>query len=422
MKGLFRTEALEHRQHAWLGGIQLIRPLSLTVLTVFVLVVATARGRVPFDRRIHAQGSVVGLPGARPRRDPPAAAASGHGRRDGMPSKGRRCAAATCCSCCRSIAQRFPATRESAVKESLDARQRSLRSAAQQQTQLLQAQRAGHEQQLSDLRRELAQMDAEAALHRERLRWRSRAWRAWSRCAPTTSFRKRKCRPRAKRCWGCARRRRRWSGNAPRSCARSARSRRNCASCRLRALAQQGEIEREPGLAGARDGRERGAPQHRRACAAGRRGGRGAGRAGTKRFASMPRWRAWCRPMRSLQAHLYAPSSAVGFVRPDQSVLLRYQAFRTRSSAITRAGCCRCRARRCRRASWRACRSQCARQSEAGRAAVPHHRGARAPGRAGLRPAATVGGGHATRGRRAARPAPAIEWMFEPVLGMAGRV
>jgi membrane fusion protein len=28
-----------------------------------------------------------------------------------------------------------------------------------------------------------------------------------------------------------------------------------------------------------------------------------------------------------LQAHLYAPSSAVGFVRPDQTVLLRYQAY-----------------------------------------------------------------------------------------------
>ena len=28
-----------------------------------------------------------------------------------------------------------------------------------------------------------------------------------------------------------------------------------------------------------------------------------------------------------LQAHLYAPSSAVGFVRAEQPVLLRYQAF-----------------------------------------------------------------------------------------------
>ena len=28
-----------------------------------------------------------------------------------------------------------------------------------------------------------------------------------------------------------------------------------------------------------------------------------------------------------LQAQLFAPSSAIGFVRPDQTVLLRYQAF-----------------------------------------------------------------------------------------------
>jgi len=39
---LFRPEALEHRERDWLGSIQLIRPVSLAVLTVFALLVAGA--------------------------------------------------------------------------------------------------------------------------------------------------------------------------------------------------------------------------------------------------------------------------------------------------------------------------------------------------------------------------------------------
>ena len=42
MASLFRPEALQHQQQAWLGGIQLIRPLSLTLLTVFMLACAVA--------------------------------------------------------------------------------------------------------------------------------------------------------------------------------------------------------------------------------------------------------------------------------------------------------------------------------------------------------------------------------------------
>ena len=37
MNQLFRREALEHRQRHWLGSIQLVRPLSLAVLTAFVV-------------------------------------------------------------------------------------------------------------------------------------------------------------------------------------------------------------------------------------------------------------------------------------------------------------------------------------------------------------------------------------------------
>ena len=40
MASIFRPEAVEGRRQAWLGSIQLIRPVSLSVLTGFVLLVA----------------------------------------------------------------------------------------------------------------------------------------------------------------------------------------------------------------------------------------------------------------------------------------------------------------------------------------------------------------------------------------------
>src|SRR5215470_7471180 len=40
MASLFRPEAIEGRRQAWLGGIHLARPVSLTVLTWVTLVVA----------------------------------------------------------------------------------------------------------------------------------------------------------------------------------------------------------------------------------------------------------------------------------------------------------------------------------------------------------------------------------------------
>ena len=42
MVSLFRPEVLEHRQREWLGSIQLIRQVSLAVLTTFVAVSAVA--------------------------------------------------------------------------------------------------------------------------------------------------------------------------------------------------------------------------------------------------------------------------------------------------------------------------------------------------------------------------------------------
>ena len=42
MGSLFRPEALEHRDRDWLGSIQLTRPVSLSVLTWFAVLVAAS--------------------------------------------------------------------------------------------------------------------------------------------------------------------------------------------------------------------------------------------------------------------------------------------------------------------------------------------------------------------------------------------
>ena len=42
MDALFRQEAIEHRNRTWIGEVQAIRPLSLRVLTLLVVVVLAA--------------------------------------------------------------------------------------------------------------------------------------------------------------------------------------------------------------------------------------------------------------------------------------------------------------------------------------------------------------------------------------------
>ena len=120
----------------------------------------------------------------------------------------------------------------------------------------------------------------------------------------------------------------------------------------------------------------------------------------------------------NLQAHLYAPSSAIGFLHAEQPVLLRYHAFPYQKfghqhGRIEQVSLAPLQASELAGLPWAGKRA---------RADVPHHRGAGAPAGAGLWRAATAGTRHATRRRRADRAPQVVEWLFEPVLGIAGRV
>jgi membrane fusion protein len=59
VSSLFRPEAVEAQRQQWLGRVQLVRPLSLTVLTVAVAAVALSCWHLPVRRRVHAQGPQV---------------------------------------------------------------------------------------------------------------------------------------------------------------------------------------------------------------------------------------------------------------------------------------------------------------------------------------------------------------------------
>ena len=195
---------------------------------------------------------------------------------------------------------------------------------------------------------------------------------------------------------------RRAAGRAPRAAAARAGRARARSSATSPCVAQQ-------------SAENAGAAAHRGARAAGRPCRRRARRARAERDAGRARWRAWCRPTRALQAQLFAPSSAIGFVRPEQPVLLRYQAFpyqkfghQTRPGAAGLAHAA---------AAGRAGRHAAGRRATAhvGRAAVPHHRGARpartsppTARRSRWRPGMQLEADVLLDRRRL------IEWMFEP--------
>ena len=61
MAGVFRREAVEGQRHDWLGSIQLVRPVSLTVLTLLVVVASLAVGALLVEGRYTRKARVAGF-------------------------------------------------------------------------------------------------------------------------------------------------------------------------------------------------------------------------------------------------------------------------------------------------------------------------------------------------------------------------
>ena len=168
MPSLFRSEVIEGRQQAWLGSIQLVRPVPLAVLTLIVVVIALVIGAFliegRYTRKAHISGYLVPDRGVLRLLPPQAGTVAESHAVEGQAV--RRGDVLFVLAVDRAS---LSAETQAAVQASLNARSRSLHDASRQKTQLEHEQRAGLDRQIEDTRRELAQIDAEAELQRQRL-------------------------------------------------------------------------------------------------------------------------------------------------------------------------------------------------------------------------------------------------------------
>ncbi len=324
MSSLFRHEVLENRQRDWLGSIQLTRPLSLGLLMGVALLCAAlvlawlVLGE--YTRKARVSGYLAPDKGVLRLVAPQAGTVlTSH------VAEGRSVRAGDVLYVL-SVEQATLAGDSSAVVNSLAARERSLQGESAEQIELERERLAGVDRQLEAMRRELAQMDAEAELQTQRLALALQAEKRLEALRDQNFISAAQVQAKSEEVLGlraqmqAAQRQR--AGHLREIEALQARRR----EIPLQARARRGELDRDLAelaqQAAENEARRRivvRAPQD------GTVTGVLAlpGQAVTSASALASLLPADAR----LQAHLYAPSSAVGFLRADQPVLLRYQAF-----------------------------------------------------------------------------------------------
>ena len=162
---LFRPEALHGRQQAWLGSIQLLQPLSFKLLSAAaiaaVLLTCTFLSLAEYTRKARVSGYLA-------------------------PDRGvlRISATHTATVLQREVSEGQAVKQgdvlfvlaldsanqaEAGIAQNLTLRQQSLQATSKQQRQLVHTQQRALEQRRAGLQRELGQMQIETALHEERL-------------------------------------------------------------------------------------------------------------------------------------------------------------------------------------------------------------------------------------------------------------
>ena len=168
MGSLFRPEALEHREREWLGSIQLIRPVSLTVLTVLTLLVVAGVAVYltlgEYTRKARVSGYLVPDRGVIRLVTPQAATVvESHVVEGGAVQRGDVLFVLA-------VGQAtLSGDTQAAVQSSIESRTRSLQGAARQRSQLEQTQLAAIDRQIDEMEREFESMKLESDLQRQRL-------------------------------------------------------------------------------------------------------------------------------------------------------------------------------------------------------------------------------------------------------------
>jgi len=322
---LFRDEVLQAQQGAWLGRVQIVRPLSMDLVTVGVLAVALLAGAFlalgHYTRKTTVEGVLAPDRGLI-RLVPPETATVIERR----VSEGQRVAAGDVLFVLAQERPRLLAGAQAEVRRSLLERQRSLQESARQQDALALAQIAALDRRLQTLRAEQAQADSEAALQQQRLALAQQAQARLQALRQDNFISEAQVLAKQEEVLGLQSQlqglqRQRLQLQREREELEGERR-----SLPLRALGTQGSLERdlaEVSRQAAEQDSERQlivrAPQDGLLTAVISEPGQAV--SPSSALASLV-------PQGSqLQAQLYAPSSAVGFIRPGQPVRLRLEAF-----------------------------------------------------------------------------------------------
>jgi membrane fusion protein len=325
MPSLFRPEVVEGRRQGWLGSIQLIRPVSFTVLTVFVVTTTVAVVSYlsfgEYTRKARVSGYLVPDSGVIRLVTPqPATVVERHVTEGQSVRQGD---VLFVLSLERATLQ---GGTQAAVQQSLAARERSLQASSKQQALLQQTHSAALQRQISDMKHELAQLGSEADLQRERLGLAQQALARLESLRSDNFVSSAQVQTKAEEVLGL---RAQLQGLERQGASKQREIGSLEAQLRelpLRSQAQLGEIDRDIAELVQKSAESEAltrivirAPQDGVVTSV--LAERGQTATPATALASLVPADA------RLQAHLFAPSSAVGFVRSEQAVLLRYQAY-----------------------------------------------------------------------------------------------
>ena len=322
---LFRPEAVDAQRLQWLGGVQLVRPPSLAWVTAGVVGVAVALAAfltlAEYTRKATANGVVV--PDLGLIRLVPAVAGTVVERRV---SEGQAVQAGDVLFVLALERPLLSVVAQAEVRRSLDERRRSLANAARSQQALAGTQRSALERRMAALESELAQIDIEAGLQQQRLAMAEQALARLQSLQSEQFISPAQTQAKSEEVLGLR-------GAAQGLARQRAALQRERAELEgeqralpLVAGVAMGELERDLAQAN-RDAAEQDA-ERRLVVRAPQSGTVSTLLAEPGQSVSPASALATLVPQGAvLQAQLFAPSSAIGFVQPGQAVRLRFEAF-----------------------------------------------------------------------------------------------
>lgn len=403
---LFRPEAVDAQRQAGLGSIHLTRLFPVWVVAMLALAAAVATAGFLFwadyTRKARVSGELVPDQGLSRVLAPQFGTLV-----QSNAIEGRRVQRGDVLFVLDVGASSRDGDTHDAVREGVAERRRQLEGAAARQAMLDGARRSALETQLAAMRRELAQIVGEAGLQRQRLELAEQAQRRLESLRGEQFVSQAQVQAKAEELLGL----RAAVQSADRQMAAQQRQivalESELSELPLRAQARQGDIERE--LAALSQEAAENEARRQVVIRAPHDGVLGGVAAQAGQAVTAGAVLASLLPAQArLQAHLLAPSSAIGFVREHQAVLLRYQAFPYQKFGHQRGEVI-----------------DVSRAPLAGAGGEPVYRvtvalerqditayGETVPLAPGMRLEADV-----LLDRRKL-----IEWIFEPVLGLAGRV